>query len=338
MAESPSEVHPGTHPVPIVGPAKSKRAKDARVAAVIVTFNRLAKLPKTLETVLAQTHQCEWVVVVNNNSTDGTREYLDSVTDPRLVTVHLDENLGGAGGFEHGMAHGVNLGADFVWVMDDDCYPEENALDVLLDQRERASRNLGTEVPYACSLVKYIDGSLCEMNNPITTWDWPRVYLHGVNSLLIVECTFVSVLVPRWAIEEQGLPLGEYFIWFDDKEFTKRLSTEYGPGIIALGSEVVHDMGVNAGVNYREVDETNIWKFEKGTRNQASYRIHYEGRLSYAMYYLRVYRDMKDGRVARPLKKRMYRALNTARRFDPRPRFPSDTRYSESASQSTATN
>ncbi|WP_416443798.1 glycosyltransferase [Leucobacter sp. HNU] len=204
MSESESEFHPGTHPIPVVGDPLSAAGSHARVAAVIVTFNRLAKLPKTLETVRAQTHGCEWVVVVNNASTDGTREYLDGLDDPQLVVLHLDENLGGAGGFEHGMAHGVNLGADYVWIMDDDCYPDPNALEILLEQRDTASRMLGREVPFACSLVKYIDGSLCEMNNPITTWDWPRAYLAGAKSLLIVECTFVSVLVPRWAIEEQG--------------------------------------------------------------------------------------------------------------------------------------
>lgn len=327
MSESESEFHPGTHPIPVVGDPLSAAGSHARVAAVIVTFNRLAKLPKTLETVRAQTHGCEWVVVVNNASTDGTREYLDGLDDPQLVVLHLDENLGGAGGFEHGMAHGVNLGADYVWIMDDDCYPDPNALEILLEQRDTASRMLGREVPFACSLVKYIDGSLCEMNNPITTWDWPRAYLAGAKSLLIVECTFVSVLVPRWAIEEQGLPLGEYFIWFDDKEYTKRLEREFGPGIIALESEVVHDMGVNAGVNYREVDESNIWKFEKGARNQASYRLRNEGRLSYGLYYLRLFREMREGNVAKPVRKRMFRALKAARRFDPKPRFPNDPRY-----------
>lgn len=327
MAESFDTAHPGTHPVPVVGPTVSKPRGDARVAAVIVTFNRLPKLPKTLETVLAQTYGCEWVVVVNNTSTDGTREYLDGLDDPRLEVLHLHENLGGAGGFEHGMAHGYNLGADFVWIMDDDCYPEANALDILLEQREFTSHELGYEVPFACSLVKYIDGSLCEMNSPITTWDWPRAYLAGAKSLMIVECTFVSVLVPRWVMKEQGLPLGEYFIWFDDKEFTKRLERTYGAGIIALESEVVHDMGVNVGVNYRDVDKSNIWKFEKGTRNQASFRMHYEGRLSYSMYYLRVFREMREGRVTKPIKKRMYRALNAARKFNPQPRFPDNPKY-----------
>lgn len=326
MAESYSEQPTNTRPVPVVA-HPSAPGELGQVAAVVVTYNRIEKLPKTLAAVLAQSHACEWVVVVNNNSTDGTREYLDGLDNPKLKILHLDENLGGAGGFEHGMAHGYNLGADYVWIMDDDCYPEAEALEVLLRQRHKSSQVLGYEVPFACSLVKFIDGSLCEMNNPITTWDWPRAYLMGVNSLLVTECTFVSVLVPRWALEEQGLPLGEYFIWFDDKEYTKRLERHYGAGIIALDSVVVHDMGVNAGVNYRQVDESNVWKFEKGTRNQASYRLRNEGRLSYLLYYRRVTTEMREGEVPKPVRRRMRRALKEARAFNPQPRYPSDPRY-----------
>mgnify|MGYP004703595261 CR=1 FL=1 len=212
-------------------------------------------------------------------------------------------------------------------VKDDACHPGPDSVEILLGKAEGPWKVRGYDVPCACSLVKFSDGSLREMNNPITTRDWPRAYLTGLTSMLITECTFVSVLVPRWAIAEHGLPLGEYFIWFDDKEFTKRLLRQYGAGIIAMDSIVIHDMGVNAGVNYRHVDETNIWKFEKGTRNQASYRIRNEGRLSFALYFLRVYREMRAGGVANPVKKRMYQALKTARTFNPRPRFPDNPKY-----------
>lgn len=313
---------PGSTPA-TAAPALSPTSN--RVAAVIVTFNRLAKLPKTLETVRAQDHAPEWIIVVNNNSSDGTGEYLDGLSAqgiPGLVVMHLPENIGGAGGFEMGMEKGYELGADHVWVMDDDCYPDPTALRLLIEQREQASRVLEREVPFACSLVKYIDGTLCEMNNPVMSWDWPRAHLLGADALLVIECTFVSVLFPRFTIKEQGLPLRDYFIWFDDKEYTKRLERAYGPGIIVLDSEVVHDMGVNAGVNYRQVTEENLWKFEKGARNQASYRRHYEGRWPYINYVRHVILQMREGNVAKPVQKRMRKALWSARKFNPKPRFP----------------
>ncbi|MFT4233086.1 MAG: glycosyltransferase family 2 protein [Leucobacter sp.] len=296
------------------------------VAAVIVTFNRVDKLPNTIASVMAQDHPCEKIVIVDNASSDGTREYLDSLDDPRLVIRHLRENRGGAGGFEYGMALGCELGVDHVWIMDDDCYPAPDALRRLVEERREVAEALDEPVPFACSLVKAIDGALCEMNNPITTWDWPRAFLAGRNAMRIVECTFVSVLVPCAVIAEAGLPLAEYFIWYDDKEYTKRLTAQYAPGIIVMDSIVVHDMGVNAGVNYRQVEKSTLWKFASGARNQASYRWNYEGKHSYLDYERRVIEQMREAGVPREVQAAMRDALLGGKTFNPRPKRPAEMR------------
>src|SRR5690606_15512382 len=129
-----------------------------------------------------------------------------------FVVLSLPTNTGGAGGFSAGMRHAYGLGADAVWIMDDDCYPEASALETLDAGLTAASDALGREVPFACSLVAYTDGSLCEMNNPTPTWDWGRLLVEGGHEVLVTACSFVSVLVPRWALEKHGLPYAEYFI------------------------------------------------------------------------------------------------------------------------------
>ena len=60
--------------------------------AVIVTFNRLDKLKEALRYTLEQPFYR--VVVVNNCSTDGTREWLDGHSDQRLHLIHTEQNLG----------------------------------------------------------------------------------------------------------------------------------------------------------------------------------------------------------------------------------------------------
>ena len=68
---------------------------------------------------------------------------------------------------------------------------------------------LGPDVPFACSLVKFIDGTISEMNNPIPTWDWGRLKAKGLDIVLVSRCSFVSVLIPRWVMEAFGLPYKE---------------------------------------------------------------------------------------------------------------------------------
>ena len=62
------------------------------VAVVVVTFNRADLLGRTLDGLAAQTHQPDAVIVVDNASTDHTREVLDAHRGLPLQRVHLDTN------------------------------------------------------------------------------------------------------------------------------------------------------------------------------------------------------------------------------------------------------
>jgi glycosyltransferase involved in cell wall biosynthesis len=72
-----------------------------RLVALVVTHNRQDQLRLTLTRLLAD--PVDAVVVVNNASTDGTAAWLATLTDPRLHVMALDQNHGGAGGFEQGL-------------------------------------------------------------------------------------------------------------------------------------------------------------------------------------------------------------------------------------------
>ncbi|SET58771.1 glycosyltransferase family 2 protein [Geodermatophilus poikilotrophus] len=292
------------------------------VAAVIVTYNRADKLGKVIEQVLAQDRPADQVIIVDNASTDGTADVLTAFEG--RATVHIERlatNSGGAGGFAHGMAVAYERGADHVWIMDDDCYADPDALRELLDGHASAEASMGMRLPYACSVVRWTDGEICEMNNPEPTWDWGKLLVRGEHSVLVNSCSFVSVLFPRWALTQFGLPLAEYFIWFDDQEYTRRL-TAAGPGVQVLRSTVTHDLGVNRGVNFGDVNDGNMWKFEYGVRNEASYRWHHEDPFAALRFAQRLHRGLAGGRVPWRLRRRLARKWLEGIRFDPKPAFP----------------
>ncbi|QDW64165.1 glycosyltransferase [Oerskovia sp. KBS0722] len=245
-----------------------------RVGAVIVTYNRRELLKQTLAGIEGQTRRPDHVVIIDNASDDGTDDYLAGREFSIPTTVRrLSENTGGAGGFATGTQVAYELGLDAMWLMDDDTVPQPEALGELVDGLGRASDLMGYLPSFACSLVLWKDGSLCEMNTPDPTWDFARPLAMGADFTLMKSCSFVSVLVTREAVHAVGLPSANFFIWYDDAEYTQRLS-KYRPGIFLPSSKVNHLLPQNRGVNFGDVNDGNIWKFEYGVRNQiASARV-----------------------------------------------------------------
>ena len=59
-------------------------------------YNGIDSLPLALSSLLHQTYTNWKCYIVNDGSTDGTREYLDSLTDDRFVVIHFFKNKGRA--------------------------------------------------------------------------------------------------------------------------------------------------------------------------------------------------------------------------------------------------
>lgn len=75
---------------PIDTTPRPRAAGAPRVSIVLPVYNHLRFLPEAIGSILAQTYREFELVIVNDGSTDGTREYLDALTDPRVVVVHQD--------------------------------------------------------------------------------------------------------------------------------------------------------------------------------------------------------------------------------------------------------
>lgn len=273
-----------------------------KVAAVVVAFNRVGKLEKVLKSLETQTHKPDRIYVIDNASTDNTREFMENHKADNIHYMRLPKNVGGAGGFNVGIKAAFADGFDLFWLSDDDAYPNEDAIEKLANGLSHFEEISGYRPSFACSAVRFTDGSWCEMNTPATVWDWPRFYSKETPYFLVQTCSFVSVMIPRWAIKEHGFPIKDYFIWFDDAEYTRRLAKSY-PGIFVPDSLVTHDAGVNQGVNYGLISDQNLWKYRYGTRNETSFRLREQGYVGVLAYTYMVRQQMRDGR--QPLKRRL---------------------------------
>ncbi|MEE2860292.1 MAG: glycosyltransferase family 2 protein [Pseudomonadota bacterium] len=289
-----------------------------QTAAVIVTFNRSAKLMKVLDALAQQTMRPDVILVVDNASTDDTATLVEARAkqDGTIRHLRLPKNVGGAGGFHAGMKAAYQMGAHYLWVSDDDAYPQPDAIEKLHDALVAFESSTGWRPSFACSRVEWIDGSLCEMNCPRPVWDWARFVRPQTAWALVDSCSFVSAMIPRWAVREHGLPIADYFIWFDDAEYTRRIARSY-PGIFVPESVVIHDTPDNRGVNFGLIDEKSLWKFKYGARNETSFRRREAGLISVLAYTYGVRQQMKGAEVPSTLRRQIYGAIMKGLKFRP---------------------
>ena len=204
----------------------SPPTRTETVAVVVVTFNRAELLDRTLDGLAAQTHQPDAVIVVDNASTDHTREILDAHTGLALQRIHLDTNTGGSGGFRAGTEAAYGQGFDRIWLMDDDVVPAPDCLAVLM----------AIDEPCLMSVREDTRGHLVE--KAATDFDLTRPWSirpkrasvetsYGERSAMperveIEIVAFEGFLLRREVIDAVGLPDETFFIFYDDVDLALR--------------------------------------------------------------------------------------------------------------------
>ena len=248
---------------------------NKKIAAVIVTFNRIELLKLCLAALDKQTHLVDSIIVINNNSKDGTKEFLDKWRNDRCtslakpIVMHLPLNTGGAGGFNRGMKAAIESGHDWVWMMDDDVVPDKDALQALVDAARKTSGNAGFYSSMALDASRQHTVNVPQPDSSPSSSSYPNWGIYLADGLIKVETsTFVSIFIPKDAVIEAGLPIKEFFIWGDDTEYTLRLNRQGFSGYWVGHSRVLHLRPGIQGLDIRkEQDPQRISMYKNLYRN-----------------------------------------------------------------------
>ena len=190
--------------------------------------------------------------VIDNASTDGTAELVAQLNLPTMHYYNTGKNLGGAGGFACGIQQAACSGAEYLWIMDDDCLPEPDALQQLL----LADAELDGQYGWLSSRALAPDGKDQPMNLQRSTPYKDLASFAGPRQPAVMA-SFVSLFLRSSTVQRFGLPIAEFFIWSDDWEYTRRISRSM-PCYVIPASRVVHAMQ-NATVVNIATDTPDRW-------------------------------------------------------------------------------
>lgn len=91
--------------------------KKELISVIIPTRNRVNLLKQAVDSVLTQTHENLELIIVDEASTDETREYLKTINDSRVHFIYHEEPKGGNTARNNGLAKAEG---DFIAFLDDD--------------------------------------------------------------------------------------------------------------------------------------------------------------------------------------------------------------------------
>jgi rhamnopyranosyl-N-acetylglucosaminyl-diphospho-decaprenol beta-1,3/1,4-galactofuranosyltransferase len=191
---------------------------DGSVVAVVVTRHRRDLLAKSLSVVAEQTRQPDHLVVVDNGPDDPAEEVVAECSIPSTY-LPSQRNLGGAGGFALGILYALAIGAQWVWLADDDGRPADvRVLQTLLEEARR--HHLAVVSP----VVVNIDDPE-RLAFPLRrglTWKRRRSEL-GSEFLPGIASFFNGALFSAEALEVVGVPDYRLFFRGDEVEIHRRM-------------------------------------------------------------------------------------------------------------------
>lgn len=237
-----------------------------KIAAVIVTYNRLELLREVLQAFDNQSRLPDYIIVVDNASNDGTKEYLQQWKNYgkgiQRIVVTSQSNLGGSGGFYLGTKKALEFSPDWIWASDDDAIPN---VDVFEKLEKHIDDLTDKEVSAVCTRVQ-TDGvpDLTHRKNIKTTFF--RMYQEPVSQefykndfFYLDSISYVGIVMKTEVLKQVGLINKDFFIWQDDLEHSIRIGK--------TGKMICFpDMIVNHKVTKADYIGVN-WKTYYGYRN-----------------------------------------------------------------------
>lgn len=210
------------------------------VVAVVLTWNEYENTAETLRSLQSQSYADLSVVLVDNGSTDGSFDRLESEF-PGVTTIRRGSNDGFAAGVNDGIRTALEDDAAFVWLLNNDVVIPEGVLGALVDRFE-SEDGLGlvspkvmqypdTDAPWFTQGV--IDRETGDKENGEEVVDPSR----RSGALVYNDYVpFTCALVRAEVFDEVGLLPERYFIYGEDAEFGAMLS--------AAGYDLVTDTDV----------------------------------------------------------------------------------------------
>ncbi len=220
--------------------AEFKNMKKS-IASIIVTYNSMRWIDRCVGGLVRSEHPVD-IFVVDNHSTDGTPEKIES-DYPEVELIRSDQNLGFAAGNNIGIQEALKRGADYIFLLNHDAWVEPDTVGTLLKVAE-AKPECGILSPM------HLNGAGSDLDRLFSTYIEPEkcpgllsdLYLNQTKPFYSVE----NVNAAAWFVRSEvfqtaGLFDPIFHMYGEDNNYIHRTQFHgFGIGVTPL-ARIYHD-------------------------------------------------------------------------------------------------
>lgn len=206
------------------------------IVASILHFNSIGSLSEVVSAVYAQSMVPDKVVVIDNASLVDFKGLKSSF--PNIELIELDENKGVGFGHNYSWKHIIKkYSPDFIWALEHDSIPEPKNLETLVNEYENS-----TDRVFAVNSIEK-NGFDFEAREYYKVRIPNIVKLENKNQVsnYFGGLSFNGVLLPMHTFGIVGFLREDFFVGFEDIDYTQRIYEAGGKILRITNSFVYHD-------------------------------------------------------------------------------------------------
>ena len=219
-------------------------ARVPLVLIVMLNWNSADETRAALESVLKMSYANFRVLIVDNGSRDGSNIELRKFVSDRVELLESLINTGYTGGCNLGLGHALEIGADYVWLLNNDAVTGSETLSSLVELAESDER-IGLVTPRIAALdedrLTFTGGVISpkrhlynETNDPVVAAQWENEHF---NAGLVIG---TAMLVRTEVIRRIGVLDTAFFAYFEDIDYSARSAEAGFRNVVDRNSVVRH--------------------------------------------------------------------------------------------------
>ena len=240
------------------------------VTILILTWNHWEETLSCLETVMKLRYPNYGVLVVDNDSADGTPDHLRN-DFPSVTVIENESNLGFAAGCNVGIRYALTTETDYLLLLNNDTTLPPDFLDHFIDEAEKLP-DLGIAAPQ----MRYADGSerIWFTASRRNRWTWdsadfgptgPRRHDLSQTTQPVDYLFGTAMLLPVAAVKRVGGFDERFFMYHEDMDLCLRYQ--------------------EAGYRCYYIPHAQLWhNVSASTKNQSALRSYYKARSAWLFY------------------------------------------------------